>query len=73
MDDWFFRPEFWTVENIKVSTLKYITVSSERRFIKDSYYIEISQLTCFANQLTVFYMIQVFTERYFRTDYNLIT
>ena len=55
-----FGPEFWTAENIKILTWKYITACSERTFIKNSYYIEISQLTCFSNQLTGFYMIQVF-------------
>ena len=31
-------------------------------------HIEINQMICFSNQLTWFYMIQVFVEWYFRTD-----
>ena len=34
--------------------------------------IETSQLQRFANQLTGFYIIKVFPETYFRTDYNQI-
>ena len=34
--------------------------------------IETSQLQRFANQLTGFYIIKVFPETYFRTDYNHI-
>ena len=29
-------------------------------------------LICIANQLTCFYMIQIFTERYFRTDVSIL-
>ena len=34
--------------------------------------IETIQLQRFANQLTGFYIIKVFSETYFRTDYNHI-
>ena len=37
-------------------------------FSKNSYHIETSQLICLANQSTGFYMIRVFTERYFQID-----
>ena len=37
--------------------------------LKNSYHMQTS--ITFANQLTGFYMIQVFTERYFQTDINL--
>ena len=47
-------------------------VCSETRFTKNSYHIETSKLQRFANQLTGFYMIRDFTERYFLTDYNFI-
>ena len=35
-------------------------------FSKNSYYIETSQLICYVNQLTDFYMAQNFTESYFQ-------
>ena len=37
---------------------------------KNSFDIEISQLTCITNQLASFYGIGDFTESCFRTDYN---
>ena len=40
---------------------------SEMLFSKNSNYIETNKLIYFANQLTGFYMIQVFTEEYFQT------
>ena len=43
---------------------------SEIPFSKSSYHIGTSQWICIAIHLTVFYMIRVFTERYFRTGYN---
>ena len=45
-------------------------VCSAIPFSKNSCHIETSQLICKANQLFGFYMIQVFTERHFRADYN---
>ena len=43
----------------------YLTVVySEIPFSKNLYHIEAIQLICFANQLTGFYMIQGFTEKY---------
>lgn len=50
MDDRFFWPELWTVENIK---------NGKRSFSKNSHHVNTSQLTRFANQSTGFYMIQV--------------
>ena len=47
-----------------------LVVCSEIPFSKNSYHMETSQLICLANRMTGFYMIQVFTERYFRTDIN---
>ena len=47
-----------------------IIVRSKIPFCKTSHHIETSQLICFANQLTGFYMTQVFTEGYFRTNYK---
>ena len=47
-------------------------VYSETPFTKNSNDIETSQLQRFSNHLTGFYMIIVFIERYFRTDYNYI-
>ena len=47
----------------------YLTVVySEIPFTKNLYHIETIQLICFANQLTGFYMIQGFTEGYFRIE-----
>ena len=44
----------------------YLTVAYlEIPFSQNSYHIETIQLIYFANQLTGFYMIQGFTERYF--------
>ena len=81
MDDRFLKPKFWTVKNTKISTWKYITVCSEIRFSKILYYIEISNLTCFENQLTGFYMVlygtsfywKVFTNRLVLSHKTLIT
>ena len=47
-----------------------LVVCSEITFSKNTYHMETSQLICFANRMPGFYMIQVFTERYFRTDIN---
>ena len=47
----------------------YLTVAYlEIPFSQNSYHIETIQLIYFANQLTGFYMIQGFTERYFRIE-----
>ena len=48
------------------------TVCSETPFSKNLFHIETSQLICIANQITDFYMIQVFTERYFQTNFSLV-
>ena len=47
-----------------------IIVYSEIPLSKNSYHMETSQLICFANQLTGYYMIQGSTKRYFYTEYN---
>ena len=47
-----------------------LLVFAERSFSKNSYYIETSELTCVAIQLTGICMMWVFTERYFGTDNN---
>ena len=47
-----------------------IIVCSEILFSKNSHHIESSQLTCEMLQLTGFYMIQVFSESCFWTDYK---
>ena len=41
-------------------------------FTKNLYHIEASQFICIAYHLTGFYVLQVFTERYFRTDYSYL-
>ena len=51
--------------------MKITTVCLETPFSKNSFHIEISELICIANQMTGFYMIQVLTERYFRTNFSL--
>ena len=47
-------------------------VCLEISFSKNVYHIETSQLICFVNQLTGFYMMQGFTERYFQTGYSVV-
>ena len=54
---------------IKIFMWKY-NYSLFWNFSKKSYYVETSQLTCKALQLTGFYMIWGFSERFFRGDYN---
>ena len=49
-----------------------INVCSEIPFNKNPCHTETSQPICFANQLTGFYTIRVFTERYFRADFRLL-
>ena len=49
-----------------------ITVCSEMPFSKNSYHIETSQLICKALQLTGFYIIRVFSEKCFRTDFKTV-
>ena len=39
-------------------------------FTKNLYHIETSQFICIANKLSGFYILRVFTERYFGTDYS---
>ena len=41
-------------------------------FSKKLCYIETSQSICKVDQFTEFYMIKVFTIRYFRTDYTIL-
>ena len=43
---------------------------SETLFSKKLYLKETSQISCNANRMTGFYIIQAFTERFFRTDYS---
>ena len=50
----------------------FINVCSKKPFSKYSYYIETSQLNFIANQLTGFYIIQIFTKRYFWTDVDIL-
>ena len=47
-----------------------LVVCSKVSFSKNSYHMETSQVICFATRTTGFYIIQVFTERHFRTDIN---
>ena len=47
------------------------TVSSETNFSQNLFHIETSELSCIANRMTGFYMIQVLTERYFQTNFSL--
>ena len=49
-----------------------INVCAEIPFSKNAHHTETSELICFANQLTGFYMTRVLTERYFRTDFRLL-
>ena len=49
----------------------YVTVvRSKIPFCKNLYHIETSQLICCANQLSSFYVTQIFTEGYFLTNYK---
>ena len=42
-----------------------------KRFNKISFYIETRQFICKSNELVTYvYMLRVYTERYFRKDYN---
>ena len=41
-------------------------------FTKNFYYIETSQFICITYQLSGFYILGVFTERYFGTDYSYV-
>ena len=51
--------------DLPIIQTNYLTVVySEIPFSKNLYHIEAIQLICFANQLTGFYMIQGFTEKY---------
>ena len=54
---------------IKIFISKY-NYSLFLNFSKKSYYVETSQLTCKALQLTGFYMTQGFSERFFRGHCN---
>ena len=45
---------------------------SKKPFSKTSSHLVISPFICIANQLTCFYMIQIFTERYFRADVSIL-
>ena len=47
-------------------------VRSKIPFGKTFYHIENSQSICKANQLTGFYVIQGFTEKHLRADYNIV-
>ena len=47
-------------------------VCFEITFSKNLYYIEISHIICFVDQLIGFYMIQGFTESYFQTGYSVV-
>ena len=49
-----------------------IKVYSETPFSKNSYHVETSQLIYFANPLAGFYMMGVFTEWCFQTDYRIL-
>ena len=53
--------------NFSFISIAIIIVCSEIPLSKYSYHIETSQLICFENQLTGFYMIRVFAKRCFRT------
>ena len=61
---------FKVKSNNNIQWKNIITVCSEIPFSKNSYHIETSQLTCKALQLTGFYMIRVFSEKYFRRDFT---
>ena len=39
-------------------------------FTKNLYHVETSEFIYFANQLSDFYILRIFTERYFGTDYS---
>ena len=47
-----------------------INVCSEIPFSKNLHHIETSKLTCNTNQTIGFYMMQIFTEKFFQTDIN---
>ena len=48
------------------------TIYSEIPFSKNLFHRETSQVICFSNQVTNFYMIQVFTKMYFQTNFSLV-
>ena len=50
-----------------------INVCSEIPFSKNLYHIETSKLTCNTNQSIGFYMMQIFTEKFFQTDINTVS
>ena len=41
-------------------------------FTKNLYHIETNQFICIADQLSGFYILRLFTERYFGTDYSYL-
>ena len=48
------------------------TFCSETPFSKNLFHKETIQLIFSANQITDFYMIQVFTKTYFQTNFSLV-
>ena len=56
--------------HIEISAPSFIIVCSEKTFSKNQSHIEASQLIYKPNQLTGFYMIPVFNEIYFQTDFH---
>ena len=49
-----------------------LILCSEIPFSKNSYHIETSQPITKTNELTRFYMIQVFTKKYSQTDHSIL-
>ena len=66
----YFWEQLLRVKGILINYHVCIIVCLEMPFSKSSYHIGTSQQICIAIQFTVFYMIRVFTEKYFATDYN---
>ena len=50
-----------------------INVCSQVPFSKNPHYTKTSQMICLTNQLAGFYTVRVHTEKYFQTDFGLLT
>ena len=66
----YFWEQLLRVKGILINYHVCIIVCLEMPFGKSSYHIGTSHQICIAIQFTVFYMIRVFTEKYFATAYS---
>ena len=75
--DWFlYDTGFYCISErtvmYKLCIVYVIKVCLEMPFSKNMFHVETIQLIYFANQLAGSYMMGVFTERYFQTDYRIL-